>query len=106
MREPLIRQNLLRAFQVLDGAITQPLKLLVGGGAAMILEYGHLDRTRDVDAMVFQGFDKIEELKKAIRTVAKKLNLEPDWINPYFGTFTFVLPQDYSKRLRPVYNGK
>jgi len=60
----------------------------------------------DVDAVTFRGFDKIEDFKNEIQTVAGEMDLSPDWINPYFGNFAVVLPPDYVERLRCGYLGK
>lgn len=106
MKDLLVKKNTLKAFALLDQRLAQPLKLLVAGGAAMILEYGHPEGTRDVDALSFQGFEKIEDIKDAIYAVAQELNIDADWINPYFGNFTFVLPKDYVSRLRQNFSGK
>lgn len=106
MKDLLVKKNTLLAFKLLDQHLRQPLKLLVAGGAAMILEYGHPEGTRDVDALSFQGFDKIEDIKEAIQAVAVELHIDADWINPYFGNFTFVLPKDYPSRLRNSFAGK
>ena len=106
MPKPLIRQTTLEAFSLLDEKLKRPLKLMVAGGAAMTLAYGMKEGTQDVDAITFKGFDKIEDLKQEIQEVAKKLDIPRDWINPYFGNFAFVLPEDYSDRLREVFCGK
>jgi len=106
MKDLLVKKNTLQAFDLLDQQLKRPLKLLVAGGAAMILEYGHPEGTHDVDALTFQGFDNLEDIKDIIHSVAQQLNIDVDWINPYFGNFTFVLPKDYSNRLRESFSGK
>lgn len=37
---------------------------------------------------------------------AKSLTCPPDWLNPYFLTFTHTLPQDYGQRLIKVFDGR
>jgi hypothetical protein len=34
-----------------------------------------------------------------MKEVAKELEIPPDWLNPYYVTFTHVLPADYGSRL-------
>jgi hypothetical protein len=95
-----------KAFQLLDGYLDQPARLIIGGGAAMVLAYGHRLATQDVDAFAAKGGLQIAELEKLAQRVAETLQIQPDWLNAYFETFTAVLPDDYSRRLRPVYKGK
>lgn len=106
MPGPLFREKTLEAFRELDLRLKRPLKLLVGGGAAMTLAYGMPEGTQDVDAVTFKGFDKIEDIKEEIQAVGRKLQIDPDWINPYFSNFAIVLPPDYTERLRTVFEGK
>lgn len=60
--------------------------------------------TYDIDA-VPKGMS-IEELEPHINEVSKELNLPVDWLNPWYSTFTYVLPEDYDTRLIEVYSGK
>ena len=46
------------------------------------------------------------ELDTMARSVADELQIEPDWLNAHFETFTAVLPRDYATRLRSVFAGK
>lgn len=41
-----------------------------------------------------------------VKSVAKELNIEPDWLNPYFSTFSMTLPVDYQSRLIQVFQGQ
>lgn len=90
----------------LDGLISKPLKLLVAGGGAMILAHQYPLATYDMDAIPFQSDWTIGELDIVVKKVAELLNLSPDWLNPYFATFSYVLPKDYHKRLISIYEGK
>jgi hypothetical protein len=94
-----------RALTELDALLEQPAHLVVGGGAAMVLAYDHPIATQDVDAFAVRGSLRIGELDQLAKRVSKKLDIEPDWLNGHFETFTGVLPADYASRLRPVYKG-
>lgn len=103
-RGPLTAETLRAAFEALDRALDRPVSLVVGGGTAMLLAHGMSVRTTDVDAYPRDAsFDRIQP---AIRTVARRLGLAPDWVNPHFETFAHVLPPDYGRRLRPVFEGE
>lgn len=95
-----------RALELLDVEIVGPARLVVGGGAAMVLAYKHPLATQDVDAFAAKGGLRLAELDAAAKTIAKKLDIEPDWLNSHFDTFTAVLPADYASRLRRVFAGK
>jgi hypothetical protein len=97
MREALAR---------LDAALDQPARLVIGGGAAMVLAYDYPLSTHDVDAFATQGGLDLAALEVKAKQVARQLDIEPDWLNGHFVTFTGVLPNDYAKRLRPVLAGK
>jgi len=72
----------------------------------MVAVYDHPLATRDVDATTARGSLRIADLEPAARAVALELDLEPDWLNPYFETYTAVLPADYGSRLRPILSGE
>lgn len=101
---PLQAAQLGAAFRALDGLLTGPLTLVVGGGTAMMLAYRLPVRTMDVDAYPVGA--SLDDVLPAVRAVAKDLGLPPDWINPYFETFAHVLPADYGERLRPIFDGE
>ena len=92
------------AFRALDTRIEAPVTLIVGGGSAMMLAYGLPVRTRDVDAYTATGH--LDDLAPVLRDVARELGLSSDWLNPYFETYTHVLPSDYGSRLREVFAGE
>lgn len=100
---PLDAARLRDAFQALDARLERPVELVVGGGTAMMLAYRLPVRTMDVDAYPREG--NLDALLPAIRAVARERGLPPDWINPHFETFAYVLPPDYGTRLRPIFEG-
>jgi hypothetical protein len=97
---------MMRALELLDARTVAPARLVIGGGAAMTLAYDHPIATQDVDAFAGKGGLRMSELDAAARQVAEELNIEPDWLNGHFETFTTVLPADYASRLRLVWKGK
>lgn len=101
---PLDAGQLRAAFAALDEALERPVTLIVGDVAAMLLAYRLPVRTTDVDAYPREA--RLEEIQPAIRAVARAHRLAPDWINPHFETFAFVLPPDYGTRLRPIHEGR
>lgn len=88
----------------LDHLLPKPVTLIIGGGGAMILAYSFPLSTSDIDA-VPQGLS-IEELSPLIEKVSKQLGIPADWLNPWFGSFTYVLPEDYGQRLVKVFDGE
>jgi hypothetical protein len=105
-RLPLDKARMLRALALLDARMAEPARLVVGGGAAMTLAYAHPIATQDVDAFAAKGGLRMGELGANARQVADELGIEPDWLNGHFETFTTVLPSDYAKRLRLVFQGQ
>lgn len=97
---------MLESFERLDRQLVQPLSLVVGGGAAMVLAYGHALATQDIDAFAARGGARLAELDGAARKIAKELDTPPDWLNSHFETFTGVLPPGYGERLRRVFEGE
>jgi hypothetical protein len=95
-----------QALQELDRRVENTARLVVGGGAAMVLAYQHPLATQDVDAFAAKGGLRLAELDSAAKLVAKELDIEPDWLNSHFETFTGVLPNDYATRLRRVFTGQ
>lgn len=101
---PLTEEALRSAFAELDAQLERPATLIVGGGTAMMLGYGLPVRTADVDA--YPRDVPFGELQPAIRAVAKRRGLAPDWVNPHYETFAHVLPPDYGSRLKPIFRGE
>ena len=52
-------------------------RVYVVGGAAMLLAYGSMRSTRDIDAV----FEPTQPVRKAIGEVAESLGLPDDWLN-------------------------
>lgn len=69
----------------------------------MILAHQFPLATSDIDA-VPRGID-FSEIDALVKKVALDLGLPADWMNPYFSTFSYTLPEDYSKRLIPAFEG-
>lgn len=103
---PLDARRMRQALEQLDARMSAPARLVVGGGAAMVLAYDHPIATQDVDAFAAKGGLRLSELDVLAKAVAEDLDIEPDWLNAHFETFTAVLPSDYAARLRPVHRGK
>lgn len=98
------RELAITAFAKLDARLPRPVRLVLGGGTAMILAHGHPAATSDAD--VFPVGGTLQEITPYAEKVAKELDLEPDWLNPWFTTFTHVLPSDYASRLIRVFDGE
>lgn len=96
------------ALKSLDKLLDKELKLVIAGGAAMVLRYDFPIATHDIDAVPFQSHMEIGEVDKLARTVAQSFfpPIPSDWLNPYYESFSFVLPKDYGTRLKPVFSGK
>jgi hypothetical protein len=67
----------------------------------MVLAHGFPLATTDVDA-VPRGIE-FAELDPFVKGVAKELGLPPDWLNPYFSSFSHVLPEDFMARTLVVF---
>lgn len=103
----LDRARMEQALALLDGEMHAPARLIIGGGGAMVLAYQHPLATQDIiDAFTAKGGLRLADLDAAAKLVAKKLDIDPDWLNSHFETFTGVLPADYASRLRNVFAGK
>lgn len=98
----------LRALKMLDKAVGEAqmpvVKMVTGGGSAMLLAYDFPGRTNDVDAIPTNA--NFDDIKLLAEEVAKSLNIEHDWLNPYFQSFTVYLPNDAKSRMIKIYNGK
>ena len=93
-----------KAFAALDRRLPKDLTLILGGGGCMILAHGYPLATIDVDALPLQA--SFEEIDPFVKEVAVELGLSADWLNPYFSSFTYVLPHDYQARLVEVFSGR
>jgi len=92
------------ALRALDQKLSTPLTLIIGGGGAMILAHGYPLGTSDIDS-VPKGME-IQALDALVKEIARAEGLPPDWLNPYFSSFTHTLPSDYGNRLIEVFSGK
>lgn len=90
-----------KALETLARKLPRNTKLIVGGGGAMILAHHFPLQTMDIDGIPAVGMT-VEELDPLIKQVAAELGLSPDWLNPYYSTFSHVLPSDYGMRLETV----
>jgi hypothetical protein len=90
------------ALQVLDTKLNTPVRLIIGGGGAMILAHHFSLATTDIDGIPGVGMTA-EELDPFVKEVARELNIPSDWLNPYYVTFTHVLPKEYGTRLQLVF---
>ncbi len=101
MSQPLTRERLLRAFDLLDIELSRSharAELKLAGGAVMALLYD-IDRvTRDVDGVAINGHGPLMD---AARTVAAELHLPPGWLNE--GVSAYLSTQ--SDPPTPVYDG-
>ena len=105
MRQENLTEKLMReALGKLDGHLPKPLTLILGGGGAMILAHHFPLSTTDIDAIA-KGIS-FDELDPLVKLVAKELDLAPDWLNPWFSSFSHTLPSDFSDRLIKVFKGR
>ncbi|MBI4365321.1 MAG: hypothetical protein HY543_00725 [Deltaproteobacteria bacterium] len=95
-----------QALAALDRRLDRPTKLLIGGGAAMVLAHGMPLATQDIDGLVYQSALTQAELDPLVKAVARELHLPADWLNAYFNTFLYTLPADFKDRLCRVHAGK
>jgi len=102
--ETLTAQKMREALNRLDELLPHPVRMIIGGGGAMLLAYDFPLATADIDA-VTKGLST-DEMKPFIETVARELSIPSDWINPWFSSFTHVLPADYESRLVEVFAGQ
>jgi len=102
---PLTVEIMNQALQALEKKLEalshQPVRLIIGGGGAMILAHQFPLATADIDG-VPTGIT-IAELDPLVKEISQEQGLPPDWLNPYFSTFVHTLPSDYGKRLISVF---
>ncbi len=97
-------EKMREALSALDSHLDREVSLVIGGGGAMLLAYGFPLATTDIDAIP-RGLSS-DELAPMIEKVALELGLPTDWLNPWYSTFTFVLPLDFRDRLVNVFTGR
>jgi hypothetical protein len=99
----LSKDLMLKALKLLETKLPRTLTLIVGGGGAMLLGHEFPLATTDIDA-VPKGMTDIE-VGELVKVVAIELGIPGDWLNPWYSSFTHVLPMDYESRLVLVYQG-
>lgn len=100
------RPTMVQAFKALDAKLKEPLVLLIGGGAAMLLAHGVPLTTHDVDGLPLDSKLTPAELDPLIKGVARELGISSHWYNDYINSFTYALPKSFRERLVDVYRGK
>lgn len=110
MEKNLTKEKMLQALRCLDDLILKngekniQIQLIIGGGGAMILAHHFPLATIDLDAIP-KGIE-LSELDRYVKKVAEELQMPPDWLNPYYASFSHTLPSDYGQRLISVFSGK
>lgn len=97
----LNQKQMRAALELLAKKLPKPVRIIIGGGGAMLLAHGFSLSTTDIDGIPARGFTA-QELDPFVKEVADELHLSKDWLNTYFVTFTHVLPKDYESRLELV----
>jgi hypothetical protein len=91
------REALRRALATLGRRAREPVSLVLGGSAALILSE-ELRRPTD-DGDVVTSEPDIGSLQELIRIVADREGLPAEWLNGSIQSYTHVLPKDYKSRL-------
>ncbi len=99
----LTKEKMLDALKRLSQLLPIPTTLIVGGGGAMLLAHDFPLATADIDAIP-RGIT-VEELDVYVKKIATEKDLPGDWLNPYFSSFTHVLPDDFETRTISVFEG-
>ena len=90
MAQPLDHERLRQALEALGADLAARglfVELAVHRGGALILRVAWRRSTRDVDAVVREGFDEAT-LAPSVARVAGLMGLDPDWLNNAVGMFT------------------
>lgn len=101
MNQPLDRDRLRRAFELLDRELLQRrtrAELKLAGGAVMALLHDADRVTRDVDGVALQGHGPLVD---AARAVAAELHLPRGWLNEGVSAYLSAQPD----RTTPVHDG-
>lgn len=105
-KDMLNHDKMMESFKMLDGFLAEDLNLLIGGGAALILDGTTNFTTYDIDAMPFKSSIGPHELRVYRDKVSQKLDIPKDWLNEYFYQFAHSLPLDYGDRIKEIYKGQ
>ena len=93
----MTRETLWAALEALGRRARDPVSLVLGGSAALILHDQLRRPTNDGDVVASEP--GLGELQKIIRDVADIRGLPPGWLNGSIQSYTHVLPRDYRARL-------
>ena len=93
----LTRDVLWSALTALGRHTSDPVSLVLGGSAALILSKALWRPTDDGDVVTSEP--DLGKLQPAIREVANDEQLPPGWLNGSIQSYTYVLPTDYAERL-------
>jgi len=96
----LSKNKILELFHYLDNKLNKKIRLIVGGGAAIILKYGVERRTTDVD--IIKSSIPIINIKDKIEQTAHDAHIPPNTLNDHAGHVKQYLPQDYEDRLTGI----
>ena len=94
------KSELVQILHDLDKQLTTSCDLILIGGAAMILHFGAMRATRDIDVLILRGDPP--SLRQAVESVAQEHNLPSDWLNDGAKGFADILPRDFYHRLTPL----
>ena len=100
------KRDMLDAFRKLDGRLEKSVRLIIGGGAALVVAYDVPISTLDVDGTPDKSSMELVDFKKEVRAVGREMEIPQDWLNDHFSSFLFVLPSDYGQRLKTIYKGR
>lgn len=96
---PMDANALRTALTSFSKTVREPVELVLGGSAALVL-VGHLHR-QTADSDVVASNPDLGRLQNAIRSVEESDQLPPGWLNGSIQSYTHVLPPDYRQRCLP-----
>jgi len=94
------KKELIELFNELDKELKSGVDIILIGGAAMLLHYGAMRTTRDIDVLFLRG--DISSIRAAIKSVAENRHLEDDWMNDAAKGYANIFPSDFYHRLIPL----
>ena len=93
------KNELINLFAELDNELQVSVDIILLGGAAMILYYGAMRTTTDIDVLFLRG--DFSTIRAAIKAVAENHQLEDDWINDAAKGYASIFLSDFYHRLVP-----
>ncbi|MEX6507316.1 hypothetical protein [Jiella sp. M17.18] len=97
MTHPMLdRARLIEAFRRLGQDLSRRglfIEIAVYGGSAIMMQFEWRRSTRDVDAIVREGYDEAA-LAPSVLAVAEQMALDPGWLNDAVGMFTPLAESD------------